>query len=172
MSAMTRRKEILKIISRQNTPTSATSLAKHFGVSRQSIVGDIALLRAEGHEITATAHGYSVPKLPDENQYIGKIVCNHIPDDTIAELYSIVDLGAVILNVIIEHELYGELTGVLNMATRRDIDLFMSEIRAGEMKLLSELTNGIHIHTIACRDKSHFEQIRDALEADGYLFQN
>lgn len=38
-------------------PVSATALAKELGVSRQVIVQDIALLRAEGEHILSTNRG-------------------------------------------------------------------------------------------------------------------
>ena len=48
MDAQTRRQAIAKRLEEEQTPISATTLAKEFSVSRQIIVGDIALLRASG----------------------------------------------------------------------------------------------------------------------------
>ena len=50
-----RRAQIAALLERAETPVSAASLASKLGVSRQVIVGDIALLRASGAHITATA---------------------------------------------------------------------------------------------------------------------
>ena len=64
MSAMTaseRRQQIARLLSASQAPISATTLSQELGVSRQIIVGDIALLRAAGQEITATARGYVDP---------------------------------------------------------------------------------------------------------------
>ena len=58
MNAETRRKKILEHLSVSSGPVSATALAGKFSVSRQVIVGDIALLRASGADITATPRGY------------------------------------------------------------------------------------------------------------------
>jgi len=172
MDAALRRDAILEVISRGNAPISASSLSKKFNVSRQVIVGDIALLRAGGHEIIATARGYIIPEFRESNQYIGKIACCHKPEDTKKELYIIVDLNAVVINVIIEHELYGEITGQLNIKTREDADIFIDRVKSSEIKLLSELKSGLHLHTIACLDKTHFEQICQALDTAGFLYQN
>ena len=169
MDADSRRKQILDIITHQKSPISASLLAKNLKVSRQVIVGDVALLRAQGHEIIATARGYIIPKYNEANQYIGKVACTHTPEDTKSELYTIVDLEAVVVNVIVEHELYGEITGHLNLAERKDVDAFMKKIKSSEVKLLSELTMGIHLHTIACRSKNHFDQVCQALKSRGYL---
>ena len=58
-----RRDKILDIIQNSDTPVSATALSKEMGVSRQVIVGDVALLRAEGNDILSTPRGYvAAPK--------------------------------------------------------------------------------------------------------------
>lgn len=169
MDAVKRRRRILGEIERGEGPVSASLLAKALGVSRQIIVGDVALLRAQGHDIIATARGYIVPELKAPNQFVGKIASHHGPDGTRAELYEMVDMGAVVINVIVEHELYGEITGQLNVRSRADADAFAEA--AAAVKLLSELTMGIHLHTIACRDNAHFEQVRQKLDAAGYLYR-
>ena len=172
MDANSRRTYILDTISSQEKPVSASLLAKELGVSRQVIVGDIALLRAQGHEITATARGYMLPRVGGMHQYISKVACQHAPADTLGELYTIVDLQAVVVNVIVEHGFYGEITGSLNLSSRKDVDHFMNKVASSEVKLLSELTMGIHLHTLACRDKAHFDEVVEALETKGYLYQN
>ena len=172
MEAILRREYVLSTIKLQEKPVSASSLAKELNVSRQVIVGDVALLRAQGHDIIATARGYMVPNYSDANQYIGKVVCQHTPCKTKDELYLMADLEAIVLNVIVEHGFYGEITGCLNIASRSDVDIFVSKVNASKIKLLSELTMGIHLHTIACRDKAHFDAVNQALGASGYLYQN
>ena len=47
MDGETRRKRILQLLSEQTKPLSGTALAKQFGVSRQVIVQDIALLMSK-----------------------------------------------------------------------------------------------------------------------------
>ena len=172
MNADLRREHILTILNQQKNPISASSLASRLNVSRQIIVGDVALLRAQGHNIIATARGYILADLNSANQYLGKVASQHSPEDTRSELYTIVDQGAVVVNVVVEHEVYGEITGSLNLASRSDIDAFMHKVESSEVKLLSELTMGVHLHTIACRDKAHFDDVCQALESNGYLFHN
>ncbi|MCL2232722.1 MAG: transcription repressor NadR [Treponema sp.] len=173
MDGDSRRKQVLYEITHEEPPISATSLAKKLSVSRQVIVGDVALLRAQGHEIIATARGYTMPQnLKEGYQYTGKVACLHSAENSETELYTIVDCGAAVVNVIIEHELYGEITGNLNLKSRKDVDTFTSKLKESEAKLLSELTQGVHLHTIACRDKKHFEEITQELEANGIIFHN
>ncbi|MCL2702787.1 MAG: transcription repressor NadR [Defluviitaleaceae bacterium] len=171
MDTDSRRKHILSIITGQNSPVSASALAKTLNVSRQVVVGDIALLRAQGHEVIATARGYLIPKFKESNRYIGKIVCRHTPENTVFELYAMVDAGAFVINVIVEHELYGEITGNLNLSNRDDVDAFIEKVESSEIKLLSELTSGIHLHTVACRDNKHFEQVCKTLEEKGFIIK-
>ncbi|MCL2215708.1 MAG: transcription repressor NadR [Defluviitaleaceae bacterium] len=172
MDATMRRERIFEIINKDNMPVSASALAKELSVSRQVIVGDIAILRAQGREIIATARGYMVPEFMTSNQYVGKIACCHNVENTKEELYAIVDLGATVVNVIVEHEMYGEITGQLNIKTRDDADIFVERVKSSEAKLLSVLTLGVHLHTIVCRNKTHFEQVYHALDSAGFLVQN
>jgi len=172
MDADLRRKYIIDAIERKESPVSASSLATELNVSRQVIVGDVALLRAQGNEIIATARGYMLPNFNKPAQYLGKVACKHTPDNTKHELYTIVDLSGEVVNVVVEHELYGEITGSLNLSSRKDVDDFISKVNSSEVKLLSELTMGVHLHTVACNSKPHFEEIYQALDAFGYLYKN
>lgn len=175
MDAALRREQILATIDASRsggTPVSASRLAAELGVSRQVIVGDVALLRAQGHDIIATARGYtchSMPQLLEAGHFIGKVACRHDSGEMQAELYLMVDLGASVINVIIEHELYGEITGQLNLKTRDEIDQFMLQYESSDTKLLSELSDGVHLHTVACRNKAHFDQLCQELNSKGYL---
>jgi len=72
MEANLRREHILDMIRQNNMPVSASLLAKTLNVSRQVIVGDIALLRAQGIKIIATARGYMIPEFKETSRYIGK----------------------------------------------------------------------------------------------------
>jgi len=61
MEAQERREKIARRLEQADGPVSATALAKEFSVSRQIIVGDVALLRAAGLDIAATPRGYILP---------------------------------------------------------------------------------------------------------------
>ena len=58
LTTETRREKIKEMLQKTDHPVTASSLAEHFSVSRQIIVGDIALLRASGLQILATPRGY------------------------------------------------------------------------------------------------------------------
>lgn len=168
MDASQRRESIVATLKKENAPFSASKLAKQFGVSRQVIVGDVSLLRAAGMDIIATPRGYlldsAVKSQNTTNQFVGKIVCQHTSGQTKDELYAVVDNGGELLDVIVEHPIYGELAGRLNIASRKDADRFMKRVAETETGLLSDLTNGIHLHTIVCEDREAFETIKNLLD--------
>lgn len=172
MSGESRRQLVLNILHDSAEPVSATKLAAQFDVSRQIIVGDIALLRASGIDIIATARGYTTTALSAQGRYIGKIVCQHSIDGTKEELSTIVNLGAQILDVIVDHYLYGEINGQLNISCQRDVTLFISDLEQNKARLLSELTGGVHTHTIACRDSAHFKAVSAELNKKGFLYSD
>jgi transcriptional regulator of NAD metabolism len=169
MRAEERRAEILTLLREREKAMSATALAAHMRVSRQVIVGDIALLRARGNEIVATARGYIMAASLSAGRYIGKIACRHSFADTEKELAAIVALGGEVVDVIVTHRLYGDMTGQLNIVTRKDVDAFMRNIKNSKERLLSELTDGVHLHTVACRDKAAFDAVCAELARLGIL---
>ena len=94
MNAAQRRECILTRLSGAQNPVSASALAAELGVSRQIVVGDVALLRAGGAQIDATPRGYQLH--PAEKGYTGILACVHRTEDEMRrELYTIVDQGGV-----------------------------------------------------------------------------
>lgn len=171
MDAESRRENILKQLKESSSPIVARTLAKEFDVSRQVIVGDIALLRATGEDILSTPKGY-VMKESSGSRFKKKIVCQHDPEETRDELYSIVDLGGEVIDVFVEHPIYGEINGTLNITSRKEVDDFIEQVTRHKTALLSELTEGLHIHTIAVKDKETAEKIEERLLEKGYLYRN
>lgn len=165
---MDRREKIIETIQKSEKPISASTLAKHFGVSRQIIVGDVALIRASGTDIIATPRGYVLEDRKQNHLYT--IAVNHEKKDLADELYTIVDLGGYVVDVIVEHPIYGQLSGNLHLSSRYDVDQFIKNVNANDAKPLSQLTNGLHLHTIKCQDQETFERIKKSLNEKGYLF--
>ncbi|MHC5218397.1 3H domain-containing protein [Enterococcus sp. LJL128] len=171
MDGGTRRSEILEVLKTAEKPVSASRLAKRFSVSRQIIVGDVALLRAAGLEVTATARGYLLEQ-QDDNGLVVKIACQHQPEQTEEELTAIVELGGEVLDVIVEHPIYGELTGNLRIKSQKDVGDFIKAYKKSRASLLSELTGGIHLHTIRCENQQMVEAVKEELARKGILYQN
>ena len=170
MDAAERRNEIEAILAQTKEPVSASRLAQRLGVSRQVIVGDIALLRAAGRGIIATARGYMVPPVALPRRYVGKVACQHTPQQMEQELLIIVQQGGEVLDVVVAHELYGEITGQLNLATAEDVQGFVRQMARSHTKPLSDLTAGVHLHTLACRDAAVFAAITARLAEQGLLY--
>lgn len=167
MDSRKRRNKILAKLQKTSDPMSASTLAKDLGVSRQIIVGDIALLRAEGNDIIATSRGYVIAA-PISGKYIRKIACKHTRAQTEAELAAIISLGGEIIDVTVTHPYYGDMTGQLNITTMDGVKAFCDELKDNK-KLLSDLTDGTHLHTIACKDNVTFDLIVAELTKQGVL---
>lgn len=164
MDGNERREKILKILGETQEPLKGTNLAEMFKVSRQVIVQDIALLRANGNNILATPRGYILPKSYEKKKLIKTIVCRHHGHEKLEEeLRIIVDLGGKIIDVIVEHPLYGEIRGSLEIASRHDLKLFIEELRKTKAEPLASLTGGIHLHTIEVDDEETFIRIKEEL---------
>ena len=167
MTGTVRRQNILNELKNATAPLNATKLAEMNGVTRQIIVADIALLRAAGNNIRAEHRGYVLDK--EDGDLKKKIVCKHSKEGTADELYVIVDNGGKVLDVQVEHTLYGTLSGELMISSRYEADEFMRTAKEKDAAQLSDLTGGIHIHTISVKDESTFERICAKLTELGIL---
>ena len=162
-----RRNKILEKIHNSTSPVSATSLSKEMGVSRQIIVGDVALLRAEGNDILSTPRGYVAA--PKEKSITRRIAVNHSAEDTQTELYILVDEGCTVEDVIVEHPIYGQLIGALSISSRYDVDEFIRKSKEENATPLSALTEGIHLHTISANTENQINRAIDKLREKGIL---
>lgn len=167
MEAASRRQAILDRLRTADRPVSASALAAGLNVSRQIIVGDIALLRAGGAEISATPRGYVLPRATDGITRI--IACRHTLAQTGQELDILVDNGCTVLDVIVEHPVYGQLTGQLQISSRYDVEQFLARIRDSDAAPLSMLTGGLHLHTLCCPNEDAYTRACAALKAAGLL---
>lgn len=169
MTGSERRTQIEATLSTATAPVSASTLARQLGVSRQTVVGDISLLRANGLTVIATLRGY---QLETATQPTVLVVCRHRPEQAADELTRIINAGGVVKDVAVEHPLYGRLTGQLELQTVGDVNLFMGRLREQHGRLLSELTGGVHTHTIGYQTAQQLAAIRATLRAAGYLYEN
>ena len=169
MNAAQRRECILTRLSGAQNPVSASALAAELGVSRQIVVGDVALLRAGGAQIDATPRGYQLH--PAEKGYTGILACVHRTEDEMRrELYTVVDQGGTVVDVAVENSLYGEIRATLNLCNRYDVDNFIRQAADAPESLLSRMTGGVHLHTLRCPDEETFQRIEAALREKGILY--
>ena len=167
MKSDERRNLIIQTLSKCNSSISATLLANNFSVTRQIIVADIALLRASGYQIIADNKGYKL--ITANNDLIKRIAVQHSKDDVNNEFYAIVDNGGKVLDVIIEHPIYGKISVELNITSRYEADEFVKKLNNTNSHPLSILTQGLHIHTIEVPNNESFERIKLKLNELGIL---
>ncbi len=174
MNGDQRRVKILTVLENSLEAVSASRLAERFGVSRQVIVGDIALLRASEHVIEATSRGYL---LASSNQgqserFVSKVLSIHEPGLSETEFNLIVQHGGQVLDVQVEHPVYGLLTAPLNIKSYGDVEFYIEQMLEHQAHDLSDLSNGVHTHTIECDSEMQFAGILRALRAAGFRLRD
>lgn len=169
MDSEARRRALSERLKEAEGPLSAAALAKELSVSRQIIVGDVALLRAGGLDITATPRGYLLPQ--SRAGVTCTLACRHRGDQMEEELNAMVDQGCTVLDVIVEHPIYGQLTGPLRLSSRYEVAQFVTRCQDQAAAPLSQLTEGVHLHTVLCPDPDAAGRVRDALERLNFLYQ-
>lgn len=166
-----RRQAIIKILKDSPQPVKGNQLSELVGVSRQVIVQDIALLRAEGEDIIATPQGYllirNISNAP--RKLVRVFACQHDYKGMEKELKIIVTLGGKVVDVIVEHPLYGELKGNLMLEKLEDVELFVEDLGKSGAGPLSVLTKGIHLHTIEAPSQVILDKIQQELKLSGIL---
>ena len=157
-----RRKKIIDILLSSKEPISGTVLAKELGVSRQIIVQDMALLRASDKNILSTNRGYMIfSSLLSYNTHKRCIRVKHSDKLIRNEMEIIVENGGKMLDTIVEHEIYGQISVDLIIETMDDIDKFLA--KKPEQKTLLSLTGGVHYHTIEAADEKTLDKIEQEL---------
>jgi len=165
-----RREQIIVLLGKRQHPITGAELSEQLGVSRQVIVQDMAVLRAAGHEILASPQGYYVqPRLLGMHRAV--VAVQHTPAQTEDELTGLVDVGVEVVDVIVEHPIYGEQRGMLHIASREDVRQFINQLNSTGARLLSELTEGLHLHTLEARRPEQLERARQVLRERGYLLE-
>jgi len=170
MNGEERRNKILSKLQESSVPISASALASLFSVTRQIIVADIALLRASGISISAKSRGYVLDGKNDG--IIKRIAVKHSEEELSSELYTIVDNGGLVIDVIVEHSVYGRISAELNLSSRYDVDEFIKKVSSTGASPLSLLTKGFHIHTISVRDEDAFKRISSQLSKMNILIES
>ena len=168
MNSRERRKYIDELLIKNKLPQKGYKIAEELGVTRQVIVKDIAISRAEGKKIIATPEGYLL--LSDYRNTVERVVAlNHKVEDIREELNCIVKNGGVIRDVIVEHPLYGEIKGMLMIRSLSDVDNFIKRIAEYKAEPLLILTGGVHLHTIETETMEDMNKIIEELKKKTFL---
>ncbi|HWQ78347.1 MAG TPA: transcription repressor NadR [Anaerovoracaceae bacterium] len=171
MTGEERRARIIETLRNSEEPVSGTELAKRFGVSRQVVVQDIALLRAVNRNIISTTTGYMLYFQKDQKVNRCFLV-RHSDDEIEDELCTIVDNGGKVLDVIVMHDIYGEISAGLVIKSRQDVYDFMEKLRNCKTVPLKKLTDGIHLHTVEADSEAILDSIEKKLREKNYLVED
>ena len=170
MTGEVRRMKIRQMLLDAHQPLSGTALAGALHVSRQVIVQDIALMRAEHLPILSTNKGYLLgPDAVRSSQPKRVFFVRHTTDQVLEEFMTVIDLGGRILDVSVEHELYGPIRADLLIENRQDAQDFVDRLKNCRDNPLKVLTDDCHFHTVAAPSEKLLDLIEAELKARGFL---
>lgn len=166
MTTDTRRSLILEKLNNASGPIPAKDLASEFGVSRQVIVQDLAVIRASVEGIISTNRGYIIQA---QKVCTREFKVQHGLDRTRDELNLIVDCGGAVKNVSISHTVYNRVTAHMDISSRQDVEEFMKKLDNSKSSLLGNATSGYHYHLIEASSDERLDLIEEKLAKAGFL---
>ena len=166
MNTAERRGEILKILHNADAPVAARELAGKFGVSRQVIVQDLAVIRASAPGILSTTKGYVIQQ---DSSCTREFKVRHSQDKAAEELNLIVDCGGSVKNTSISHRVYGRVSAEMDIRSRQDVNEFVQAINSSHSTVLSSATSGYHYHLVEASNEERLDLIGEQLEKAGFL---
>lgn len=168
MTGSERREKIIEEIKKSKVPLSGSALAELCEVSRQVIVQDMALIRAAGTDIISTNRGY-IYHAPRTVSRTFKV--QHTDEQMEDELCSIVDLGGYVVNVMVNHRVYGWMEAELGIRSRRNVQTFLEDIKAGKSSPLKNITSNYHYHKVEADCGETLDLIEQMLREKGFLVE-
>lgn len=168
MTGEERRAFIVDRIKSSEKPISGTKLAELCEVSRQVIVQDVALIRASGYDIMSTNRGYIIH---EQKSFRRTFKVQHTEEQVEDEMNSIVDLGGKLINVCVNHRVYGRMEAELNVGSRRKVAEFMDDIRNGKSSPLMKITSNYHYHMVEAESEEVLDEIEQMLDKKGILIR-
>lgn len=170
MTGEERRISILRKLQESDTPLSGAALAKMFHVSRQIIVQDIALMRAENYRILSTNKGYQLRSEKTDNTQPKRVFfVKHTTQQVLEEFRTILELGGHVLDVAVEHEIYGQIRVDLLIDSEEDAVDFYEKLLTCKDNLLKVLTDDCHYHTVAAPSEKLLDLIEAELQSKSFL---
>lgn len=170
MRAEERRRPFGSFWQRAKQPVSATapggSILRQPG---QIIVGILPCCGRLEQTSPLLPRGYVI--LRETGGLVRQVAVQHDAAGMGEELNAMVDQGCTVLDVIVDHPIYGQLTGPLQLSNRYDVGQFLSRCAQSDARPLSELTEGIHLHTLSCPDEAAFGRVCRELRRLGVLLE-
>ena len=168
MKANERRAEILSLIGNSQNPVPANFLSEKYNVSRQVIVQDIALLRAQGYGVISTNRGYVLGSGVGAERVFK---CRHTLQELVSESEIIISRGGKVEDITVNHRVYGKISARLELSTMRHAEELYRSLVSGASKPLMSVTDGYHYHTVSAESEAALDQIEEGLRAAGYLIE-
>ena len=170
MDGAARRRQIVAALEGSARPLSGKELSDMLRVSRQVIVQDIALMRAEHLPILSTNKGYLLgPDAVRSSQPKRVFFVRHTTDQVLEEFMTVIDLGGRILDVSVEHELYGPIRADLLIENAQDAQDFVDRLNSCRDNPLKVLTDDCHYHTVTAPSEKLLDLIEAELRNRGFL---
>ena len=166
MKTAERRNAILKLLQNAEEPVAARKLAERYGVSRQVIVQDMAVIRAYTPGIISTTKGYVMEQ---ESRCVREFKVRHKQSDAAKERNLIVDCGGRVCNISISHRVYGRVSAEMDIRSRQDVTEFIAALNDSQSTVLSTATSGYHYHLVEAASEERLDLIGEQLKAAGFL---
>lgn len=168
MKSEERRNKIVAYLKNAALPVSAGALSEQFGVSRQIIVQDIAMLRANGYDVISTSRGYVL----DGGGLKSRVFkCRHSLDELVPEAEIVISAGGRIEDVSVSHRVYGTISARLGLSTVTHAEELYRSLKSGASKPLMSVTDGYHYHTVTADSEETLDRIESALRNAGFLIE-
>lgn len=168
MRAEKRREEILSLIGNTDNPIPANVLKDKFNVSRQVIVQDIAILRANGYDVTSTNRGYVLGRAA---RALRIFKCRHSFDEIVDEGALIIGAGGKVEDIFVNHRVYGKISARLNLENRTHVEELYRSLVSGASKPLMSVTDGYHYHTVSAESEDILNEIEVKLRDKKFLIE-
>lgn len=168
MKAEKRREEILSLIGNTENPIPANVLKERFAVSRQVIVQDIAILRANGYDITSTNRGYVLGRTARATRVFK---CRHSFDEIVDEGVLIIEAGGRVEDIFVNHRVYGRISARLDLQNRTHVEELYRSLVSGASKPLMSVTDGYHYHTVSAESEQALDEIEKKLRERKFLIE-
>ena len=170
-SGRERRLTLVEMLRQTHTPVTGSELSTKLGVSRQAVVNDIAILRAGGEPIIGGPRGYQLAVSTADAWPVAVLACRHDRERSRRELEILVAHDLTVIDVVVEHKLYGEVRANLLIYSKADVDRYMDKLDAERAQPLSALTGGVHLHHVGVPSPEKLEAAKAELAAEGFLLE-
>ena len=134
----------------------------------QVIVQDIAILRANGFDITSTNRGYV---LNVKVQATRVFKCRHSFEQLVDEGALVIGLGGRIEDIFVNHRVYGRISARLDLHSRMHVEELYRSLVSGASKPLMSVTDGYHYHNVSADSEQTLDKIEEALRQKGFLIE-